>query len=589
MKLHKIINLSLCFGISLILGACGGGSAGSGSSDGSGAATLFTLGGSISGLNAGNQVTFQVVLSNGTNSQDSTSTATVSSNGTFATPPLVPANGSYVVLVTNQPAGQTCTVTNAAGNNVTANVTNLNVVCSATVFTVSGVVTGLLPGQEVTLLNNYANPLVVNGNAAFTFTTPVALGSGYFVTVSDAPLMTTCTVNQGAGLNVSADITTVNVSCGVSDSVLYSFTGYPDAYGPTVGLVQGSNGNFYGTTGLGGTYANGTGRGAIFEITPAGAESILHSFTGSGSPIDGACPQASLLQLSNGSFYGTTCIGGANDLGTVFSVNSDGTESILWSFGSGTDGQNSYGALILGSDGNLYGTNPYGGAHGTGSVFKIAPGGGTGSESVLYSFAASSADGHFPHAGLILGADKNFYGTTYGGGTYGAGTVFRLTPGGAETVLVNFGSTSTDGNMATPTTSIEPAATLVQYSDGNFYGTTPSGGTYNNGTVYMITPGGVKTQLYSFASGAGDGQTPQAGLLLANDGNFYGTTVSGGANNKGTVFKITPAGVETLMYSFGGTGDGANPYAPLIQAADGHLYVPTDNGGVSGVGAVVKF
>jgi len=370
---------------------------------------------------------------------------------------------------------------------------------------------------------------------------------------------------------------------------LYSFGGFPDAYGPTVGLIQASNGNFYGTTGLGGGYGTGPGRGAIFEITPAGAETILHSFTGSGSPIDGACPQASLLQLANGNFYGTTCIGGAYDLGTAFSVNPDGTETILWSFGSGSDGQNSYGTLILGSDGNLYGTNPYGGAHGAGSVFKIAPAGGAGSESLFYSFAASSGDGHFPHAGLVLGTDGNFYGTTYGGGTYGGGTVFKLTPGGVESVLVNFGASGTDGNMATPTTSIEPAATLVQYSDGNFYGTTPSGGTNNNGTVYKITPAGVKTQLYSFASGTGDGQTPQAGLLLANDGNFYGTTVSGGAHNAGTVFKITPAGVETLMYSFGGAGDGANPYAPLIQAADGHLYLTTDTGGVSGVGAVVKF
>jgi len=597
MKLHKIIILVFCLGILSILSACGGGSSGANSSSGggNGGTTLFSLGGTVSGLNSGNQVVFQVVINDGSNSADTTNSATVSTNGTFATPAFVPANGSYVVLVTTQPGGQTCTVSNAAGSNVTANVTNISVVCSATTFSVSGTVSGLLAGQQVTLLNNYADPLNVSSNSTFKFVTPVASGGGYHVTVKTAPLMTTCTVTYGSGSNVSANIVNVNVSCAVSESVLYSFKGFPDAYDPQVKLIQAGDGNFYGTTGLGGNAGDSLGRGAVFMVTPLGAETVLHSFSGSTS--DGSCPQAGLVQGTNGNLYGTTCLGGQYNYGTVYSLTlgTNSTETLLYSFGSvASQGRNPYAELIQASDGNFYGTTTAGGTTDQGTFFQITP---AGVETVLHTFGELTGDGHYPHATLVQGSDGNFYGTTYSGGASNNGTVYVVTASGQETLLHSFGgSGAADGSMTVTTAPsnqqtvwINPSATLVQGLDGNFYGTTPSGGAYNNGTVFMITPTGTEKVLYSFAPGTADGQGPQAGLLLASDGYFYGTTVNGGKNGLGAVFRIDTAGHETLMYSFNGSpNDGAYPYASLTQGADGHLYTTTYQGG-TGYGAVVKF
>jgi uncharacterized repeat protein (TIGR03803 family) len=201
------------------------------------------------------------------------------------------------------------------------------------------------------------------------------------------------------------------------------------------------------------------------------------------------------------------------------------------------------------------------------------------------------SDGFRPNAPLIQASDGNFYGTTAEGGTYGGGTVFKMTPGGVETVMYSFGASISDG--------VVPAA-LIQGQDGNFYGTTAQGGanycaaipgTGNNcGTVFKITPAGVETVLYSFGASAADGFEPFAPLVQASDGNFYGTTSSGGAYGGGTVFRITPSGVETVLYSFGASPSNGSPpqgFIPqgaLIQASDGNLYGTTAEGGsVSGV------
>ncbi len=259
-----------------------------------------------------------------------------------------------------------------------------------------------------------------------------------------------------------------------------------------------------------------------------------------------------------------------------------GSEAVLYSFGrSATDGYIPSSALVQGGDGSFYGTTSYGGANGGGTVFKITP---SGAETVLYSFAASSSSDAIrmrPAAALILGNDGNFYGTTTSGGANSKGAAFRITPSGVETTLYSFGASSTDGS--------EPSAALVQSSDGNFYGTTTSGGENGAGTVFSITPSGVETVLYSFGGFPADGLYPNAPLIQASDGNFYGTTTSGGADGQGTVFKITPAGMgEILLYSFGtSNADGTVPTG-LLQGADGNFYGTTISGGEGGGGAVFK-
>jgi uncharacterized repeat protein (TIGR03803 family) len=198
----------------------------------------------------------------------------------------------------------------------------------------------------------------------------------------------------------------------------------------------------------------------------------------------------------------------------------------------------------------------------------------------LHAFAKSGSDGETPYAGLIQGSDGNFYGTTYFGGASGFGTVFKVTPSGTETVLYSFAGGS-DGE--------HPYAGVIQGSDGNFYGTTYQGGTSGNGTVFKLTPSGTETVLYSFAGGSSDGANPEAGVIQGSDGNFYGTTLQGGASGLGIVFELTPGGTETILHTFAGGGsDGANPSANLVQGSDGNLYGSTGAGGTSGNGTFFK-
>jgi len=314
----------------------------------------------------------------------------------------------------------------------------------------------------------------------------------------------------------------------------------------------------------------------VFSITSAGTETVLYSFAGGSS--DGASPAAGLIQGSDGNFYGTTDAGGAGGFGTVFKITPGGTETVLHSFTANSDGAEPEASLIQGSDGTFYGTTDIGGTSGNGTVFTITL---TGIETVLHPFAGSSSDGSRPSAGLIQGGDGNFYGTTATGGASGVGTVFKITPSGTETVLYSFAGGSSDGS--------HPDGGLIQGSDGNFYGTTDAGGANGDGTVFKITPSGTETLLYSFTGGSSDGSNPTAGLIQGTDGNLYGTTFLGGANGHGTVFKITPSGTETVLHSFaGGFSDGESPEASLIQGSDGNLYGTTLDGGFSSVGTVFK-
>src|ERR1039457_3490039 len=252
------------------------------------------------------------------------------------------------------------------------------------------------------------------------------------------------------------------------------------------------------------------------------------------------------------------------------------------------DGEAPSGALVQATNGDLYGTTPSAGANDYGTIFKITPG---GTLTTLYSFCSQTncADGDAPYAGLVQAANGDFYGTTYSGGANGGyGTVFKITQGGTLTTLYSFCSQTncTDGDG--------PIAGLVQAANGDFFGTTFSGGANGYGTVFKITPGGTLTTLYSFCSQSGctDGANPQARLVQAANGDLYGTTLSSGANgNHGTVFKITPSGTLTTLYRFcsqTNCTDGQFPFAGLVQAANGDFYGATGQGGAHGSGTIFK-
>jgi len=308
----------------------------------------------------------------------------------------------------------------------------------------------------------------------------------------------------------------------------------------------------------------------------AQTETVLYSF-GSQSR-DGAYPLAGLIMDAKGNLYGTTLYGGAYSGGTVFELTPAGAETVLYSlWRRSRDGHRPYAGLVMDEEGNLYGTTVDGGARSGGTVFKVTP---AGKETVLYSFCSRSgcSDGYQPYAGLIQDTEGNLYGTTYQGGTHNYGTVFKLTPAGTETVLYSFCSRSgcRDGYY--------PYDSLVMDNEGNLYGTTSDGGANGaGGTVFKLTPAGTETVLYSFGS-HGDGSRPYAGLIMDTEGNLYGTTIFGGADDSGTVFELTAAGAETVLYSF---TDGFDPTGLVIDK-NGNLYGATSYGGTGSYGVVFE-
>jgi uncharacterized repeat protein (TIGR03803 family) len=373
-----------------------------------------------------------------------------------------------------------------------------------------------------------------------------------------------------AVLAVQSDTTS-----GATLTTVYQFSG-PDGASPVARLLQASDGNFYGTTQGGGTYSQGT----VYRVSSIGSLTTLWSF---GGGTDGASPQAGLVQGSDGNFYGTTYSGGNYGVGTVFRITAGGSLSNLWSFTGGTDGANPQAGLVQGSDGNFYGTTLSGGPStncpgGCGTVFKISS---AGSLTTLYSFTGIN-DG-WGGAPVVQGSDGNFYGTTQVGGIYSNGAIYRVSSTGSFTNLYSFTGGS-DGAA--------PFAGLVLGSDGNFYDTTFAGGQTNCppfgcGTVFKISQSGSLATLWSFDGGA-DGANPAAALLQGSDGNFYGTTQSGGANGQGTVYQIGSTVGLTNLYSFAGDTNGAGPVTGLVQGSDGNFYWTMYNGGTNYLGTVFK-
>jgi uncharacterized repeat protein (TIGR03803 family) len=342
-------------------------------------------------------------------------------------------------------------------------------------------------------------------------------------------------------------------------------------------LIQGRNGNFFGTTSSAGRY----GYGGVFEVTPSGTLTEVYSFCQEAFVCpDGQTPYAGVIQAANGNIYGTTNFGGADNGGTVFEI-TPGKLTTLYSF---PNEQNPGGVLVQGVNGDIYG-----GAGKT--TFSINS---AGTLTTIYTFCSlpNCPDGSGSGT-LVVGPGGNLYGTNGSGGAHGFGTFFKLTPAGALTTLFNFRKAEGRGGNG-----------LVWASDGNFYGTSPAYGANNAGTVFQLTPTGRLTVLHNFCSEAdcADGEEPSSALVQGTDGNLYGTTPLGGTGGTGdcvshcgTAFQITTSGTLTTLYNFcslADCADGLAPYYGLVQGTDGNFYGATYSGTVYslavGLGPFVK-
>jgi uncharacterized repeat protein (TIGR03803 family) len=576
----------------------------------------YTIGGAVSFLLG----TGLVLQDNGGNN------LSISENGLFTFNASVLSGGTYSVTVLTQPSSpaQTCVVANGSG---TANtyISNVQVVCST--YTIGGTVSGLA-GTPLLLQDNGGDNLGIDANGSFTFATPIATGGNYNVTVFVQPYnqAQTCVVANGSG-TANANVTTVQVTCTSNEQVLHSFANVPDGNNPLADLVLDSSGNLYGTTFQGGTLGYGT----VFKLTPSNGqwtETVLYSFCQQGRYCaDGASPHSGLILDTAGNLYGTTLQGGiygdtggpAIGDGVVFELSPqpDGTwtETVLHSFGNGTDGIGPFAGLVFDNAGNLYGTTSGGGTGtngpdcpasfgGCGTVFELSPGpGGQWTEKVLYNFCSQTdcADGYDPLDALILDTAGNLYGTTVNGGTPSpsGGTVFELTPGEneqwVETVLYAFQDPTTDGN--------NPHGSLVQDKAGDLYGTTSygysvdGGAAFGNGIVFELThesegpwPENILHAFCSYSNCA-DGSASYAGLVFDKAGNLYGTTFNAGLFGCGVVFELIPGKngtwTEEALYGFDCGKDGGNPENGVILDAAGNVY-GVAGGGTYGYGVVFE-
>jgi uncharacterized repeat protein (TIGR03803 family) len=348
-----------------------------------------------------------------------------------------------------------------------------------------------------------------------------------------------------------------------------------DGFSPVGRLVRDAAGVVYGVTGDGGAYSGGV----VYSLAPDGEYQVLHAFTFSGD--DGDYPAGGLASDAAGNLYGTTSTGGTDGIGTVFRIAPGGQEQLLYSFGGGQAGYDPSGDLLIDRSGNLFGTTISGGNFRfAGVVFELRHG---SHERVLHEFCPtpSCLDGKSPGAGVIRDAAGNVYGTTAGGGVNHEGTLFVISPDGAESVLYSFCTAAgcTDGK--------QPQSDLILDEAGDLYGTTNGGGAKGAGTVFEVTAGGAETVLYSFCAlpKCVDGVSPGAGVAMDDKGNLYGTTGAGGAYAGGTVFELTPGGSQSVLYSFCSAvkcADGQGPAAALIIDAAGNLYGTTENGGNGG-------
>ncbi|MGH9500406.1 MAG: choice-of-anchor tandem repeat GloVer-containing protein [Terriglobales bacterium] len=382
-----------------------------------------------------------------------------------------------------------------------------------------------------------------------------------------------------------------SLAASASDKVLYSFKGGDDGANPSGGLVADRMGNLYGTTDGGGGACN---CGTVFVLSPPGkpggdwVESILYRFPGGN---DGASPEAPMIFDMAGNLYGTTLHGGAANDGTVFKLappaapGESWTETTLYQFKGGQDGDYPIASLVFDTAGNLYSTTLFGGGPPqAGIVFQISPPavpGNSWTETVLHRFG-HGRDGGDPEGALLIDKHGALYGTTM------SGVVFKLSPPApgqeqwTERGLYDF-SGFADGS--------EPS--YIMASGGAVYGAATLGGNVNHGTIFQLIPQAgtwKENTLYSFQGGS-DGGLPIGQLLRDRAGTLYGTTYAGQQPDNGTVFRLSPpagAGTwtKTILHEFGGKGDGTTPTGGVIKGKAGALYGTTNNGGAFGLGVV---
>ncbi len=351
---------------------------------------------------------------------------------------------------------------------------------------------------------------------------------------------------------------------------------------PYSSLTLGTDGHFYGTT-----YAGGSSNcGTVFKVTPEGVLTTLVHFTGNGASNKGERPYTGLEPAGDGGFYGTTYEGGSHDRGTIFHINPAGVLTTLVQFTTDpVHGWGPRGNLTLAADGHLYGTTVGGGTHGRGTAFQMTPA-GVLTTLVHFSGDSGASKGASPVGRLNLGGDGNFYAMTENGGEQGEGTAFKMTPAGELTTLVEFAHLGITSAGATPW------ANLVEGADGHVYGMTYQGGTAGHGTIFKMSPAGVMTKLVDFSNNGptNKGSLPYGGLMRASDGHFYGCTSRGGAWGYGTAFRLTPEGVLTTLVEFsnnGASNRGNSPRDRLVEGPDGALYGTTYAGGL-GYGTVFR-
>ena len=528
-----------------------------------GSTTSFTVGTASNALQY-----YQWQLDNGSYQTNLTDGGSLSGSGaaTLTVSNVAPANvGAYSVVITN-----------AAGS-ATSAVAYLSIIPWRPVITMQPASQTILPGATTTFT------VAVVGTPPFSYRWQkggssladggAILGSGTAtLTVTNATLANVGTYSVlisnslGTATSAGAGLSLVSVTAaGVALDTLYSFGAGNIGYGPYAGLVQAQDGNFYGTALEGGVNGDGT----VFRMTTNGGVSLVHAFNYN---TDGAVPYAQLMQASSGSLYGANYIGGSSGYGTLFRMTTNGSTLTLSALNYTTGGGYPVAGMVQGRDGNFYAPVLQGGLSGYGTLFRVTAGNGV---STLRSF--NGENGAYSSSVLLQGADGNFYGTAEDGGTNGGyGTVYRATPAGVITPVVSFAYTN--GGI--------PVAGLVQDTDGTFYGTTYYGGTNGAGSIFKMTADGTLTSLYSF-SGEDDGGNPFGGLLLSRDGNLYGTTESGGAYNSGTVFRMSPDGTFGTLAHFDGF-QGAAPESTLVQGSDGNLYGTTFSGGQGNDGALFR-
>ena len=410
--------------------------------------------------------------------------------------------------------------------------------------------------QPVTLTNTGNGPLNI------TSIFPASAGGNFAQTNNCGSTVNagaSCTLNvsftpRATGM-VSGAITISDDAPGSPQTVMLSGTGIGGTNNNPIfiALTQGLDGNLYGTASYGGTLHGGT----VFKVTPAGTITTIYNF----DPSQGSAPLAGLVLGTDGNFYGTTSQGGGlYNAGTVFQITPAGVLTTLHTFQS-TDGFGLQAALVEGTDGKFYGTTTYGGLYGQGTIFRISS---AGLFTTVHHFRYLSS----PVAALVEGRDGNFYGATAAGGPC-CGVIFAISPDGLLTSVHEFDRA--DG--------AHPEAALVLANDGKFYGTTPAGGASGYGTVFRLgafNVGGFTT-VHSFAYA--EGYEPAAGLIQASDGNFYGTTLQEGASGCGTLFRMTPGGAVTVLHNFDCYLEGGT-YGRPVQHTNGKLYATNGRGQV---------